>query len=346
MQYRLLGRTGLYVSEICLGTMTFGGAGFWKVIGELDIDAATELVKTAFDGGVNFFDTADVYSEGQSEAILGKALVQLGLPRDEVVIATKVRERLGNTPNQVGLSRHHILNGIDRSLKRLQVDYIDLYQIHGFDPLTPIEETLSTLNDVIAAGKVRYIGLCNFSAWQIMKALAIADKYHWHRFESVQAYYSLAGRDLEREIIPLAQDQQLSILPWSPLAGGLLSGKFQREKDNPTAARRTTFDFPPVDLERTYKIIDVLQPIAQSHNCSVARISLAWLLSRNYVTSVIIGAKSVEQLRDNLIAAELKLTDDELTAIDEVSRLPVEYPQWMLNYQAQERSPGGSRPPS
>ncbi|MEH2126585.1 aldo/keto reductase [Nostoc sp.] len=345
MQYRLLGQTGLYVSEICLGTMTFGGDGFWKVIGELGIDAATELVNAAFDGGVNFFDTADVYSEGQSEVILGKALQQLGLPRDEVVIATKVRERVGkgNTPNQIGLSRHHILNGVDRSLKRLQVDYIDLYQVHGFDLLTPIEETLSVLDDVITAGKVRYIGLCNFSAWQIMKALAIADKYQWHRFESVQAYYSLAGRDLEREIIPLAQDQRLSILPWSPLAGGLLSGKFEREKDNPTGARRTTFDFPPVDLERTYKIIDALQPIAQNHNCSIARIALAWLLSRNYVTSVLIGAKSVEQLRDNLMAAELTFTDDELSAIDESSRLPVEYPQWMLDYQAKERSPGGSR---
>ncbi|MBC7972113.1 MAG: aldo/keto reductase [Verrucomicrobia bacterium] len=343
MQYRLLGRTGLYVSEICLGTMTFGGDGFWKVVGDLGVEAAAEQIKLAFDSGVNFIDTANIYSNGQSEEIVGEVLHRLSLPREELVIATKVRERLGSAPNQVGLTRHHILHALDRSLQRLKLDYIDLYQVHGFDPVTPLEETLSALDDAIAAGKVRYVGLCNFSAWQIMKALAIAEKHQWHRFESVQAYYSLAGRDLEREIMPLAQDQQLGILPWSPLAGGLLSGKFEREKEHPAGARRSTFDFPPVDLERTFKIIEVLKPIAQGHSCSVARIALAWLLSRKEVTSVIIGAKSVEQLQDNLLATDLALAADELSAIDAASQLPVEYPQWMLEFQTKERAPGGSR---
>ena len=338
MRLKKLGNTGLLVSEICLGTMTFGsGEGMWGAIGKLEQPAVDEIVRAAFDHGVNFLDTADVYHGGRSEVATGQAVRNLGIPRDQFVLATKVYGRMGPGANQSGLSRVHILNAIDGSLERLQLDYIDLYQIHGFDALTPMDETLGALNDCVRAGKVRYIGLCNLAAWQITKALWISQMRNFERFQSVQAYYTIAGRDLEREIVPLANDQQLAILPWSPLAGGLLSGKFSRDDKGPEGSRRASFDFPPVDKDRAFRVIDAMRPIAESHGVSVARVAIAWLLHKVSVTSVIIGAKTREQLLDNIAAAELKLTDEDMATLDKVSALPAEYPGWMLERQSSDR---------
>ena len=360
MRYRTLGRTGLVVSEICLGTMTFGGDDFWKFMGALEQGPADELVKNAFDAGVNFFDTADVYSSGQSERILGQAIRNLGVGRDEVVIATKafgrfyaaaetsiskeaaqaVLARRNASHNTWGLSRKHLMDAVDASLKRLNMDHIDLYQIHGFDPVTPLEETLGALDDIVKSGKVRYIGLCNLAAWQIAKALGISAKEHLARFESAQMYYTIAGRDLEREVVPLCADQKLAILPWSPLAGGFLSGKYQRTGGGPNDSRRTTFDFPPVDKDRGFNCIDAMQPMANQRDASVASIALAWLLHKPAVTSVIIGAKNPDQLAQNLAAVKVKLTAEEMTALDTVSALPREYPGWMHERQSGDRTSG------
>jgi len=319
--------------------MTFGGEsqGIWAAIGQLNQDAVTAIVRTAIERGVNFLDTADVYHAGRSETLTGQALKTLGVARDSIVVATKVLGRMGPGPNQTGLSRAHILHAVDASLKRLQLDYIDLYQIHGRDPVTPLEETLGALNDCVRAGKVRYIGLCNLAAWEITKALWISQREGFARFESVQAYYTLAGRDLEREIVPLALDQQLAILPWSPLAGGLLSGKFTRDGQGPQGARRLSFDFPPVDRDRLFNCIDAMRPIAESHGVSIARVALAYLLHKPHVTSVIIGAKTGEQLTDNLAATDLRLSGEEMSALDKVSALPAEYPGWMFERQGADR---------
>lgn len=351
MRMKKLGNTGLLVSELCLGTMTFGGGeGVWGQIGNLAQAEVDALVGAALENGINFLDTANVYSAGRSEIVTGQALRNLRIPRDQFVLATKVLGRMGPTPNQLGLSRVHILHSIDASLKRLQMDYIDLYQIHGLDLLTPIEETLEALNDCVRAGKVRYIGVSNLAAWQVAKALWVSDKRNLARFESIQAYYTIAGRDLEREIVPLAKDQKLGILPWSPLAGGLLSGKFKRDTKGPEGARRTTFDFPPVDREKAFRIIDVIEPIAKAHEASVARVAIAWLLHQPAVTSVIIGAKRREQLDDNIAATDLKLSAQELSQLDKVSALVPEYPGWMLERLSGDRaalvksspqSPGG-----
>jgi aryl-alcohol dehydrogenase-like predicted oxidoreductase len=341
MRYRPLGRTGQFVSEICLGTMTFsGGGGMWRAIGTLDQAASTALVGRALEAGVNFIDTANVYSEGQSEVQLGQALRDLGVKREDVIVATKVRGRMGPGPNAVGLSRGHIHDQIAASLKRLGLDYADLYQIHGFDPVTPIEETLRALDACVQRGLVRTIGCSNLAAWQIMKALAISEKHGWSRFETVQAYYSIAGRELEREILPLVDDQGLGVMVWSPLAGGFLSGKYTRDKCGGNDSRRTTFDFPPVDKERAYDVIDVMEKVAKAHETSVARVALSWLLGCKGVMSVIIGAKTVEQLNDNLAAADLTLTADEIAGLDAVSALKAEYPGWMLARQAEGRVPG------
>jgi aryl-alcohol dehydrogenase-like predicted oxidoreductase len=344
MKHRPLGRTGLYVSEICLGTATFGGQGWWKVWGEVDQASANQLVERALAAGVNFIDTADVYAEGHSERILGQALRDLNTKREDLIIATKVRGRSGPGPNDVGLSRGHIMNSVEASLKRMGLDYIDLYQVHGADLVTPIEETMKALDNLVARGLVRYIGASNMAAWQIMKALGLSRQFNYARFETVQSYYTIAGRDLEREIIPMATHEQLGLMIWSPLAGGFLSGKFTRQGAAASNdARRLSFDFPPVDKEHAYDVIDAIGPIAKAHGVSVARIALAWLLHQRPVTSVIIGAKSIEQLEDNLAAAEVQLSAEELATLDQVSALRPEYPQWMLARQHGDRVPATLR---
>jgi aryl-alcohol dehydrogenase-like predicted oxidoreductase len=340
MRYRLFGRTGLYVSELCFGAMTFGGKGFWEVVGTTAQGEADHLVGLALDSGINFFDTADVYSEGHSETILGKAL---GNRRKDVVLATKVRGRVGTGPNQIGLSRRHILESIDGSLKRLGTDWVDLYQIHGFDAVTPLDETLRALDDVVRSGKARYVGCSNLAAWHIAKANGLAARHDWERFESLQAYYTIAGRDLEREIVPLLKDEQMGLMVWSPLAGGLLSGKFSRDGQGPAGTRRASFDFPPVDKARAFDCIDAMRKVGDAHGVSVARVALAWLLSKPHVSSLIIGAKNEEQLKDNLAVTTLELTSEELERLDGVSALPAEYPGWMFQMQGQARAPDGAR---
>jgi aryl-alcohol dehydrogenase-like predicted oxidoreductase len=336
MRYNLLGRTGLYISELCLGTMTFGGKGFWEAIGKLGQKQVETIVGTSLDAGVNFVDTADVYSDGESEQLLGSALKALARPREQVVVATKVRGRMGSGVNQVGLSRGHILAGIDASLRRLGLDHVDLYQVHGFDPVTPVDETVRALDDVVRSGKARYVGVSNWPAWLIMKAIGYAEANGLARFHSAQMYYSIAGRDIEREIVPMAQSEGLALLPWSPLAGGLLSGKFDPGKAGPEGARRTAFDFPPVDQTRLPRVLSALRVVATETNSSVARVALAWQLTRSFVTSVIIGAKTVEQLKDNLASADLKLSPQHRKVLDEASALPEEYPGWMLEFQNRE----------
>jgi aryl-alcohol dehydrogenase-like predicted oxidoreductase len=338
MKYKTLGDTGLLVSTLCFGTMTFhGGQGFWKAIGNVDQGGADELIKASIDAGINFFDTADVYSEGESEKSLGQSLKNLKVARKDVVLATKVFGRVGPGRNDVGASRGHIMDAVEASLRRLQTDHIDLYQIHGNDSVTPVEETLRALDTLVNQGKVRYIGCSNWQAWKIAKALGISEFKNLARFDTLQAYYSIAGRDLERELVPLLEAEKTGLLVWSPLAGGLLSGKFSRENQKPEGSRRSEFDFPLVDKERAWKVLDVIAPIAKAHGCSVARISLAWLLAKPVVTSVIIGAKRLDQLQDNLAAVEIQLTEEEIKQLDDVSALPPEYPGWMLPRQSANR---------
>ena len=340
MRYRLLGQTGLYVSELCLGTMTYGGnTGIWETIGNLQQDAVNEQVKFAVEAGINFIDTANVYATGKSELLLGESLKMLGLKREQLIVATKATGSMDDSPNGRGQSRHHLFNQVDASLKRLQLDYIDLYQLHGFDPLTPFEESLSALNDLVRSGKVRYIGLCNMAAWQVMKSLSVSERLNLAKFVSVQAYYTIAGRDLERELVPLIQDQKLGLMVWSPLAGGLLSGKFSSAEDKgPAGARRATFDFPVVDKPRAFRCVDAMRPMALARKISVAQVALAWLLAKSFVTTVIIGAKSMDQLRDNIDSTRVRLDDAEIKQLDEISALPVEYPGWMLAFQGQARA--------
>ena len=342
VKYKTLGNTGLQVSVLCLGTMTFhGGEGFWRSVGTVDQAGADELIKASIDAGINFFDTADVYSEGESEKILGQSIRNLGIARKDVVIATKVFGRTGPGYNDAGASRGHIMDGVEASLKRLNTDYIDLYQIHGNDSITPVEETLRALDTLVHSGKVRYIGCSNWQAWKIMKALGISEFKGLARFDTLQAYYSIAGRDLERDIVPLLDAEKTGLLVWSPLAGGLLSGKFSRGNQKPEGTRRSEFDFPIVDKERTWNILDAMWPIARAHGCSPARIALAWLLTKPFVTSVIIGAKRRDQLDDNIAAAGITLSAAEIIALDEVSALPPEYPGWMVGFQNANRlAPG------
>jgi aryl-alcohol dehydrogenase-like predicted oxidoreductase len=338
MEYKTLGNTGLLVSNLCLGTMTFSSSeGIWKAIGGVDQKGAEELIKASIQAGINFFDTADVYSDGESEKTLGQSLKNLNIARKDVVIATKVFGRVGPGYNDVGASRGHIMDAVEASLRRLQTDHIDLYQIHGNDSVTPIEETLRALDTLVAQGKVRYIGCSNWQAWKLAKALGISEFKNLPRFDTLQAYYSIAGRDLERELIPLLEAEKTGLLVWSPLAGGLLSGKYSRENQKPEGSRRSEFDFPIVDKERTWKILDAMAPMAKAHDCSPARIALAWLLTKPVVTSVIIGAKRLDQLQDNLAAVDLHLSGDEIKQLDEVSALPPEYPGWMLTFQGANR---------
>lgn len=339
MRTKTLGGTGLLVSEICLGTMTFGGRGFWTAIGQLDQSVADNIVARALDAGVNFIDTADVYSEGVSEEVTGRAMVNSGRQRTDIVLATKALGQTGPGPNDRGASRGHIMDAVKASLKRLGTDYIDLYQIHGFDALTPVEETVRALDDLVRQGHVRYVGVSNWASWQIMKALGIADHRDWARFASLQAYYTIAGRDLERDIVPMLRDQKVGLMVWSPLAGGFLSGKYDRDGKGPDGARRAAFDFPPINKDRAFDVIDVMREIGDAKGVSVARIALAWLLHQPVVTSVIIGAKSVEQLDDNLAATSVQLSAEELQRLDAVSALPAEYPGWMIERQSVNRRP-------
>jgi aryl-alcohol dehydrogenase-like predicted oxidoreductase len=340
MKYNRLGNTGIFVSELCLGTMTFGGGGgIWQYIGDLKQEAVNALVRQAHEAGINFIDTADVYSAGLSEELTGKAMRDLGVAREDIVLATKVFSAVGDGPNARGASRGHIMDGVKASLKRLNTDYIDLYQIHGFDRVTPIEETLRALDDLVRQGHVRYIGVSNWAAWHIMKALGIAERLNLTKPVSLQAYYTIAGRDLEREIVPLLESESVGLMVWSPLAGGLLSGKYSRNGGGGEGDRRKSFDFPPVNTERGWDVIDAMRPIAERHGVSVAQIALAWLLARKVVTSVIIGAKRPDQLEDNIAATRVQLGADDVAALDDISALPPEYPQWMLDRQGANRVP-------
>ncbi|MBX9939780.1 MAG: aldo/keto reductase [Candidatus Obscuribacterales bacterium] len=338
MKYKTLGDTGLLVSTICFGAMTFhGGSKLFKMIGATQQDEADQLIKACVDKGVNFFDTADVYSEGGSEEMLGQAFRNLGIQRKDVVIATKCFGRVGKGHNDIGASRKHIIEAVDASLRRLQTDYIDLYQIHGTDTVTPIEETLRALDTLVSQGKVRYVGCSNWAAWRLQRALDISEFKNLARFDTLQAYYSIAGRDLERELIPLMEHSKTGLLVWSPLAGGLLSGKFSRDNQKPENSRRSEFDFPLVDKERAWRILDVIRPIAEELHASVAQVALAWLLAKPAVTSVIIGAKNLKQLEDNIGAVEVTLSPAQMAALDQVSQLPPEYPGWMIPFQTADR---------
>ena len=353
MKYKPLGRTGIFVSELCLGTMTFGGGeeGLWGKIGKLQQDESERIVGGALDAGINFIDTADVYAGGRSEEITGQALKNLNVPRERVVVATKVFGETGPGANMRGATRSHIVAALQASLKRLQLDHVDLYQIHGFDPATPIEETVRALDTMVQHGHVRYVGVSNWAAWQIIKALGTAERLGLARFESLQAYYTIAGRDLERELVPMLKSEGLGLLVWSPLAGGFLSGKYGRDRQGDAGSRRTAFDFPPVDKERAFDCIDAMREIATARGVSVAQIALAWLLHQPAVTSVIIGAKKPEQLADNIGATRVELGADELARLDAVSKLPSEYPGWMFTRQggvrtkqlADARRPGAAR---
>lgn len=326
MEYKSLGNTGLYVSNLTLGTMTFDkeGGSYSARMGATGQELATRMVDLCLDAGVNLFDTANVYGSGVSEEMLGKAL---GARRQDALIATKLYCALTDGPNDVGTSRLAIIRELEASLKRLGTDYIDLYQVHGFDVTTPIEETMRALDDVVRQGKVRYIGLSNFAAWQIAMADGVAKQLGTERFCSVQASYSLVGRELEREVIPACQQLGLGTLIYSPLAGGFLSGKYTRDGDG--EGRRVGFAYPPVDQDQGFKVIDVLQDIAASKNASVSQVALAWLLHKQGVTSVIIGARKEEQLVDNLGAANIELSKDEMKQLDKISRLKPEYPGYV-----------------
>ena len=340
MRYKKLGNTGLFVSELCLGTMTFGGEeGMWGKIGQLRQAEAEQLVGSALDAGINFIDTANVYSEGRSEEITGQALKNLKIPRENVVVATKVFGETGTAGvNSRGSSRYHILSSVKESLRRLQLDHIDLYQLHGFDPATPVEETLYALDTLVRQGHVRYIGISNWAAWQIVKALGIAERLGLARFASLQAYYTIAGRDLERELVPMMQSEGLGLMVWSPLAGGLLSGKYTRDGQGEAGGRRLEFDFPPVNKDRAFDCVDAMREVADAKGATVAQVALAWLLHQQAVTSVIIGAKRADQLADNIAATQIQLSEEDLRKLDAVSALPREYPGWMLERQGAGRT--------
>lgn len=331
MRMNKLGRTGLFISELSLGTMTFGGEGeVWSKMGGLAQPEADRFVGRALEAGINFIDTADVYSNGMSEQMVGQALRNLAVPRETVVVATKGYGTMGAGPNANGNSRLHLLDAVKGSLKRLQLDHIDLYQVHGFDPATPIEETMRALDTLVQHGHVRYVGVSNWAAWQIMKALGISERLGLARFESLQAYYTLAGRDLEREIVPMLQSEGVGLMIWSPLAGGLLSGKITREQAARDGDRRAVLPFPPVDSARGFDCIDAMRPMAEARGVSVAQIALAWLLHQSVVSSVIVGATRIEQLDDNIAATRVELSGPDLDTLDKVSALPAEYPGWMF----------------
>ena len=335
MRYNQFGNTGLIVSELCLGAMTFGTKpGRFGHIHGLDQDDATALVRQALDAGINMIDTANVYTVGQSEEFVGGALKALGVRRSDVVIATKAMGAMGEGRNDSGIGRKHLLDQIDASLARLQLDHVDLYQIHGWDPVTPMEEALGALNDIVRSGRARYVGVSNWAAWQIVKALGISERRGFARFVSLQAYYTVAGRDLERELAPMLLSEGLGLMVWSPLAGGLLSGKYNLSADGHEGeGRRASFDFPPVDLARAAPIVEALRAMADRRGVTVAQIALAWLLYQPVVSTVIVGAKRADQLADNIAACEVELEAGELEELDRLSALPREYPGWMFSMQ-------------
>lgn len=343
MKYKTLGNTGLVVSELCLGTMTFGGGeGMWQKIGQLQQDEATGLLRGALDAGVNFVDTANVYAEGLSEQITGQAIRDLGIARDEVVLATKALGPMGEGVNQRGASRGHLLHAIDASLERLGMDYVDLYQIHGWDPATPVEETMRALETIVSSGRARYVGVSNWAAWHIAKALGVSERLGITKPVSLQAYYSLVGRGLEREIVPLLESESVGLMVWSPLAGGFLSGKYTRDGDGEghKEGRRAEFDFPPVDEDSGFDAVDAMREIGKAHSVTVPQVALAWLLAKPAVTSVIIGAKRMDQLEDNLGAVAVELSEADMARLDKLTRPPSEYPGWMIRRQSSYRSGG------
>ena len=339
MKYKILGNTGLKVSTLCLGTMNYGGKGFFGYMGNLDQNEVDEQIKTAIEAGVNFIDTANIYSEGLSETMIGQAIKNLGANRDDLVLATKVRGTMGKSQNDLGLSKKHIIQQVEGSLKRLGTDYIDLYQIHTADPLTPIEETVRTLDDLVRSGKIRYFGASNLAAWQLMKALAYSKYNHLDSFASLQANYSLDVRDAERELVPLLLDQNVGMMVWSPLSGGLLTGKYKRDGQK-EEGRLNNFPFPPFHEERAYDVLDVLTPMSKQKNTSIAQLALAWLLHQPVVSSVIIGATKQHQLADNLKAIDVAFTAQELAQLNEVSKLPGEYPGGVLEIMTMDRRSG------
>ena len=339
MRYNRLGRTGLFVSELCLGTMTFGeGDGMFAQMGALGQSDVNPMVKAAVDGGVNFIDTADVYSAGKSEEAVGCAIRDLGLNRDDLVIATKALGPMGDDVNARGASRFHLLKAIDASLARLGMDHVDLYQIHGWDPATPVEETLRALDTIVQSGRARYVGVSNWAAWQIARAIGKTEQLGLAPLVSLQAYYSLVGRDLEHDVVPMLEAEGMGLMVWSPLAGGFLSGKFRRGEEG--EGRRKTFDFPPVDKDKGYAAIEAMDDIAASHGATVPQVALAWLLAKPVVSSVIVGARKLSQLEDNLGASDVRLTEEEVTRLDATYPLPMQYPGWMLKRQGEYRQGG------
>ncbi|MBA4311994.1 MAG: aldo/keto reductase [Chlorobiaceae bacterium] len=336
MKMRMLGNSGLKVSELCFGTMTFGGDGYWGSIGKQNQNDANILVGIALDHGINFFDTADIYSWGKSEEMLGKAL---GIRRKDIILATKVRGKMSDQPNDVGLSRHHIIEGCNASLKRLGTDYIDLYQVHNWDHLTPIEETIEALNDLVRWGKVRYIGCSNYSGWQLMKALATSEKYNQSKFITIQSYYSLVNRELEHEIVPACLDQGMGILIWSPLAGGFLTGKYRRGQVRPANARRSNAEenFLQFDEERGFNIVEELDKIGKENKATVSQAALNYLLRKSAVSSVVVGVRTSDQLKDIVKTSDWEMTSDDVKRLDEISKPPRIYPYWMQDFMRGER---------
>jgi aryl-alcohol dehydrogenase-like predicted oxidoreductase len=332
MRYNRLGQTGLVVSELCLGAMTFGNkpSGFFQH--DLDQEGSTALVKRALDGGVNFLDTANLYTAGQSEEFVGGALRSLGVARDRIVIATKGMGPMGEGPNDAGASRYHLLHQIDASLGRLGLDHVDLYQIHGWDPNGGIEEALRAMEDIVRSGRARYVGVSNWAAWQIAKALGIAERRGWDKFVSLQAFYTVANRELERELVPMLQSERLGLMVWSPLAGGLLSGKYALAEDDKThgEGRRAKLDFPRVDKRLAFDLVEAMRPMAESRGVAVSAIAIAWLLHQEVVSTVIVGARREDQLAENLAASDVELSADELARLDAIGAPEPEYPGWAI----------------
>ena len=335
MRYQVLGRTGLFVSELCLGTMTFGQAGGqYAAASGVDQQEADAIIGRGFDAGINFIDTANVYAHGQSEEMVGRSLKNLGIARNDVVLATKFAHATGSGVNEGGGSRVHIIEAVKASLKRLGTDHIDLYQMHGFDPATPLEETLRALDDLVRQGLVRYVGVSNWAAWQVSRALGAADRLQLSRFQSYQSYYSLVGRDAERDIVPMLEAEGLGMLVYSPLAGGYLTGKY---RDGATAGRRATVQFPPVDEQRGARLLPVIDSIAKNQGISMEAVALAWLRHQPVVTSITLGVKTVPQLEANLAAVDVTLRADELEALTQACAPAPEYPGWMIANDAAAR---------